>query len=332
MPARLDPPDWYNEARRAIWDDTIRRLTDSGGLFRADPRVIETYVAAYITHTEASQHAAVTNVIITRDGKDIENPVLAVQRRAAAELARTSKTLGLGSSPMQALAGPAPMRDEPRKWCEEHGGRWECSRNRKDGTPCHSPHPIAGTGTCRMHAGMTAAQARAKGQARMAAMYATPLDVGPGEALLTEVQWAAGHLADLRAKVAELAQAEGPDGEPGSGLWYGLTREVRARTADGEATVEREYKPGPHVILATYERAQDRLGRLAAAAHAAGAQEQAISAVRALGAGVFQLFDQVFRALELSEAQWARVPEVVPPVLAAWDPDAPLILEPGRPG
>jgi hypothetical protein len=208
----------------------------------------------------------------------------------------------------------SPMRGDGSKWCPEHD-RAECKYPCKDGSPCHGYSLIPGTGACRMHVGMKIEAARAKGQANLARLYSTPVDIDPGGALLDEVQWAAGHVRELRAQVADLAEAPGPDGEPGSGLWWGVAEELRR---DGEV-VEQKLRAGPHAKLAEYGRERDRLVKVAAAAHAAGAHDQAVNVAAALGAGARRLFDAIFAALDLTEDQWARVPVVVPEILAQFD-------------
>lgn len=319
MTARLDPPAWFDDERRQIWADTIARLTDAGGLFRADPRVLETYVTAYANHAQAARLVAQTSVLISRDkGGPVENPALAVQRRCAADLAKASRALGLHRTEtrMVTTLGESPMV-ELRKWCETHD-RWECSKRRTSGVPCHSAAVIPGTGACHMHVGLSTERARAKGRANLARLYATPVDIDPGGALLDEVQWAAGHVRELRAQVADLAEQPGPDGEPGSGLWWGVAEELRR---DGEV-VEQKLKAGPHAKLAEYGRERDRLVKVAAAAHAAGAHEAAVNVAAALGAGMHAFLDRIFHGLELLDWQWERVGTVVPQVIAEYDPES----------
>jgi P27 family predicted phage terminase small subunit len=322
MTGRLDPPAWYDHERRTLWDDTITRLTDAGGLFRADPKIVDTYVCAYANHTQAARIVAQTTVLITtKDGRTVENPALAVQRRTAADLARASKALGLDRTPMQPSQQTTPMQGtlpDGRRWCAEHE-REECKHPRKDGTPCHGHYLIPGTGSCRMHVGMSAAAAREVGAVVLARLYGDPDDEAtPSSALLDEVRWSAGHVAALRAKVGELAEADGPDGEPGSALWWGTVREL---WKDGELA-EREMRAGPHVILKAYDAERHHLVVTAAAAHTAGAQDDAVNVARALGAGVRQFLDRLFTAVRLEPWQWELVPQVVPALLAEFDPEA----------
>lgn len=316
MTGRLDPPAWYPDGHRAIWAATIERLTGSGGVFRADPLVLDTYVCAHVNHTKAARIAAETAPVLIRNGHAVPNPALAEQRKAAADLARASRALGLDRNPIRAALAASPMRDDGRRWCDEHS-RWECKHPRKDGKPCHGHPPMDGTGSCRMHVGMTAAQARAKGEEFRARLYTSDaVDMDPAEALLWEIGHSAAHVADLRAEVRALAAEPGPDGQPGSGLFYGTYREL---WRDGELA-ERELRPGIHPKLRAYDAERDHLVKTAAAARTTGALEAQVNVARALGAGVHALLTAIFTDLELAQWQWDRVPQVVPARLAEFDP------------
>ena len=90
-----EPPAHYDAERRAIWQDAITRLTTGGRPFRADPEVLNTYVEAVRSHRQASMILAKTNVMVTHDGKAVENPALAIQQRTAQQVSQTSRALGL---------------------------------------------------------------------------------------------------------------------------------------------------------------------------------------------------------------------------------------------
>jgi phage terminase small subunit len=317
MTGRLEPPDWYPEGHRAVWADTITRLTDTGGVFRADPLVLDTYVCAHLAHSKAARLAADTTPVLIRNGQPVANPALAEQRKAAEALARASKALGLDRNPMTAALAASPMKGDGRRWCETHQ-RDECKHNRKNGTPCHAYQLIPGMGSCRKHVGMTLERAREQGQANLARVYTSPaMDIDPAAALLWEIGHSAAHVADLRAEVQALAAAPGPDGQPGSGLWFGVERET---WRDGELA-ERVLKAGPHVKLRAYDAERDHLMRAAAAARTTGALEAQVNVARTLGAGVHALLTAIFNDLELAPWQWDRVPQVVPARLAEYDPE-----------
>lgn len=357
-PARFAPPAHLDETRRAIWAETIDRLTASGGLFRADPQVILVYVENIAAHRQASALVAQTNVLITRGDRAVENPALAVQRRCADAITRASRALGLGrpgGDPISGQAAAGPIRTtEPAdaaggaRWCDQHR-RLECVHHRVQcGHPAGVPVPpegcchqasIRGTRSCRKHAGVTLEEARRRGQVAIArATYGTRADIGPVDGLLEEVRWSWGHVCALRRLVEEIEAAyedrAGAEGTAGrSRLWWGEARRV---TRDGDV-VEQTVTAGEHVILQAYNREREHFTRVCAAAIAAGAQQSAVDLARTAGASFGRLLDAIFAALftlpdhlaaaegALAYREWqrAQLPAVVPAAIRAWDPDAP---------
>ena len=316
-PRRLDPPAHYDPGRRDTWTEAVTRLADTGGLFRADPHLLDAYVEAVASHRQASLLLAQTNVLITRNGNAVENPALGVQRRTADAMAKAAKALGLHRTPMTAALAESPMAGDGRRWCEEHQ-RDECKHNKKNGTPCHAYQLIAGMGSCRKHVGMRLEDARAQGQVNLARFYTgAEVEIDPGAALLWELRHSAAVVGELRAEVARLAAEPGPDGAAGGGLFWGTVYE-RDR---GDGVVETERRAGPHVILRALREEQDHLVKTAAAAHQAGAQAAQVDAARAIGAGLYRLLEVILEGLELSPRQRNElVPTVVPAAIRAWDP------------
>jgi P27 family predicted phage terminase small subunit len=328
-PRRLDPPPHYDEGRRATWADAVGRLADAGGIFRADPAVLNAYVEAVAAHTQASQLLAQTNVLITRNGTAVENPALSVQRRAADALAKAAKSLGLDRTPMTAAATATTLgvalaaADRPGgRWCDRHS-RLECTHHRRrcghaPGLPpppggcCHE-QAVTGTAACYHHAGKSLAAAKAEGRAAIARFTAGPAEVTPAEGLLAEVRRSAGHVAALGAMVADLEQRE-----PES-LWWG----VAVEREEGGMLTGRERRAGPHVLVRQYDAERDRFAKVCAAAITAGAVSAAGDAARALGGHLAALLDVIFAGLELSDRQRdVLVPVVVPAAIRAWDPEA----------
>jgi P27 family predicted phage terminase small subunit len=318
-PRRTEPPAHYDPARRDTWTDAITRLVDAGGIFHADLNMLDAYVEAVAAHRQASELLARTNVLITRGDRAIENPALGIQRRTADAMAKAAKALGLHRTPMQAALAESPMRGDGRRWCDEHH-RDECKHPRKDGQPCHGHPPIPGMGSCRMHVGMSAAAARERGQANLARIYTgASMDIDPAGALLWELRHSAAAVAELRARVAEIAGEPGPDGDPGSGLFWGVTV---ARERDG--VTETEHRAGPHAILRALNEEAEHLVRTAAAARATGAMEVVADAQRRIAASLSGLLDPILEGLELTPYQRDElVPRIVPAAIRGWELESP---------
>jgi phage terminase small subunit len=324
-PRRFDPPEHYDAARKATLADAVTRLADTGGLFKADPHLLDAYVEAVAAHAQASQLLARTSVLITRGDRAIENPALGIQRRTADAMAKAARALGLHRTPMTAALADSPMAGDGRRWCEDHQ-RDECKHHRKDGELCHAYQLIAGMGACRKHVGFRLEEARERGAANLARIYTgATVEIDPAAALLWELGHSAALVAELRGRVAEMAAEPGPDGQPGSGLFWGAVLE---RERDG--VVERELRAAPNVILRALDLERDHLVKTAAAAHTAGAQAAAVDAARAASASLFALLSAVFEALELTPHQRdVLVPERIPAVIRAWNPEEPAGADSG---
>lgn len=199
MPARLDPPDHYDEERKGIWAETTGRLTAGGRIFRADPEVLDTYVEAVRSHRQASRLLAQTNVLIVRDGKASENPALAVQRRSAEAMARASRALGLDRAPAGASSVAEPAVPPI------HDGKCGARKKQSEGTCGQAagwgtPHP--GTGRCKLHGGC-APSSRIAGVNAQAQKLLYQYDAPPVANPLEALQRLAGRVAAAEEVIGE---------------------------------------------------------------------------------------------------------------------------------
>jgi hypothetical protein len=128
-----------------------------------------------------------------------------------------------------------PMRKRGR-WCDEHQRR-ECTRNRKDGTPCHSHRLVADSDRCRMHLGTKAAPVIAEAALnQQAARELARLDVPPVTDPLTE-------LAKVAAQAVAWKNAMGEKVNELTSLRYeaaaGTGEQLRAEIALWERALDR---------------------------------------------------------------------------------------------
>ncbi|WP_092622625.1 hypothetical protein [Jiangella sp. DSM 45060] len=122
--------------------------------------------------------------------------------------------------------------------------------------------------------------------------------MSPTEALLDEVRWTAGHCAWLRARVQEVEQRN---------LAVGVT-EQKIDPAGGKTVT---IKSVPNVWLDLYDRERKHLVAVCAAAIRAGVEERRVQLEERQGALIGDVIGRILDALDLSEAQQARVPEAL---------------------
>jgi hypothetical protein len=193
--------------------------------------------------------------------------------------------------------------------------RRTCTANRHDGKPCMGP-PVGGLDKCRMHAGVSTATAKARGQVLIELSrwgldgHATMADAG--EVLLKLVTQSAArvelysHLLGQAYEAADSgASLDGVMRQGGVaaliGYRYGADREGNLYRVEeavrGLARLEAEER--------------DRCASFAAKAVAAGLAERQVRLAEQQGALIVAAVKGILEDLELTPVQQARVGEVV---------------------
>ena len=176
------------------------------------------------------------------------------------------------------------------------------ARSSRTGEPCKA-YAVHGSTVCIAH-GAAAPQVRAKAMVRT---YGLPRDILPAAALLEEVRYAAGHVAWLRGKVAEL--------EPGALTW-GIAEKSTKEATEFTGTDVTE-RAALNVWLEAYHRERRYLLDVSKAALAAGVEERLVQLAEAQGLAIVSVLARVFERLALTEAQRALAATVVPEELRA---------------
>lgn len=187
-----------------------------------------------------------------------------------------------------------------------------CKARNRQGNQCGNP-AVPGALVCNRHGG-AAPQVREAGLRRIAAAEARLaaetlgllIDISPEQALLDEVQRAAGMVGFYQARVEE--QAEGGF----QSLVFGLTKS-KIGGEDGGDTFEAK----PSVWLQLLNEERDRLVRVCAAALRAGIEERRVKLAEQQGILVAAVIRRILTRLNLSDAQAALVSTVVPEELRA---------------
>jgi len=198
------------------------------------------------------------------------------------------------------MTDPKQPADQPEPLASQCGAR------RRDGQPCAS-QPMRGSTRCRMHGG-AAPQVRAAAGRRLAAAewarsFGEPApDADPTETVLSEIRWAAGHVAWLRVKVQET--------DPEALVW-GVVSEVERRGGERPGSdITSAAKTSAWLVL--YGQERDRLTRMCEVAHRMGIAARQVEIAEQLGALVADLLRGVLDDLQLTEAQQFTASEALP--------------------
>lgn len=192
----------------------------------------------------------------------------------------------------------------------------QCTATSKQtGNQCRNT-AVPGLKVCRIHGGSTARAKAAAARnletqrARDAAnQLGIPLDVSPQQALLDEVQRAAGMVAYYGQKVAEIAEQDA------NRLVNGVTR-VEQREGF-QAGTTKTVEATTSVWLRLWNEERDRLTRVAAAALKAGIEERRVQLAEAQGALIADVIRRILNRLNLTPDQFTLVGTVVPEELRA---------------
>jgi hypothetical protein len=192
---------------------------------------------------------------------------------------------------------------------EAHGAAPKCGGRNRKGAPCgnsagdKTDHP--GSGNCHFHGGSSpnGKKHAMEEQARRAVeTYGLPRDISPTDALLEEVRYSAGHVAWLRAKVAELESED---------LVWGVTEETVHEGGEYPGT-DTTRAAAVNVWLDLYFRERKHLLDLTKTAISVGIEERRVRLAEAQGALMNDVIRRILARLSLTSGQSALLPVVVP--------------------
>lgn len=189
-------------------------------------------------------------------------------------------------------------------------GKPKCtSTSKQTGKPCER-RPAVGLDKCAIHCGLSKAERDriaerflAEREMRKAVItYGLPRDISPTDALLEEVRYSAGHVAWLRAKVAELEAAD---------LVWGITEEVD-KGASEFTGVDTTRAATANIWLDLYNRERKHLLDLVKTAISVGIEERRVRLEEAKGQVVAELIKRILGRLDLTDTQRDLSARVIP--------------------
>lgn len=186
----------------------------------------------------------------------------------------------------------------------------KCSGKSKRSQQRCKRSPAIGLDKCAIHCGLSkaerdriAAEFTAAELARKAVRtYGLPRDISPGDALLEEVRYTAGHVAWLREKVREIEDKD---------LVWGMTEQADKSATEFPGT-DTTYAAKPNVWLELYYRERKHLIDVTKAAISAGVEERWVKLAETEGRRINDLLRRIFARMALSPQQASLLPLVVP--------------------
>jgi hypothetical protein len=176
-----------------------------------------------------------------------------------------------------------------------------CGAHNREGGPCNR-WPKKGAPVCWKHGGATP-QVRAAAEARVveaqlaaaAQTFGVRRDISPGEALIEDVQWTAGHVEWLRAQVQALEAEQ---------LTWGTSKETDQQSGQGRQGTDTVREARLNGLVDLYQRERKHLVDVSAATLRAGVEVKRLELAQQAG----QTYAAMMRAV-LSDSQLALTPE-----------------------
>ena len=179
----------------------------------------------------------------------------------------------------------------PGQLCDRCGQfHLRCRAHNRAGGPCNR-WPKKGTPVCWKHGGATP-QVRAAAEARQAEAevlaavqtFGVRRDISPGEALIEDVQWTAGHVEWLRGQVQALEADQ---------LTWGVSKETDQQSGQGRAGKDTVREARLNAIVELYERERKHLVDVSTATLRAGVEVKRLEMAQQWG----QTYASMMRAV-----------------------------------
>lgn len=195
------------------------------------------------------------------------------------------------------------------------------------GGVCKSPVKTGHT-RCRRHGGATtksakAARKRNQNTAATKAMTALGYNpeggpVDPAEALLNLIGHKHREVAWLRGMINEITQSDNPEKHP---LVWAISKHTEGLTPEGPTDLT-EATGGLNIWVQWLHTAEKQLADISAKALQIGIQQRQLEIKQTEALAFVGALNSIFAALNLSNEQQAKIPEIVPAVMKQLDQKA----------
>jgi P27 family predicted phage terminase small subunit len=105
-------PPYFDTVHTALWRETLKALP-AGLLHRADTGCLERFVVAWTQFRSVTRKILDTGELVRGETGPVRNPLLAVQKAAAAMMDRAGADLGLSPAARARIGNPVNSEEDP---------------------------------------------------------------------------------------------------------------------------------------------------------------------------------------------------------------------------
>lgn len=110
-----DPPEWFDETARHMWDTIIRELCAQRVLYVTDLHNVVAFCTAFRNWHESQQEVMRVGIMVESEAGPKKNPALTAANEAARQMVTFGSLLGLDPASRQRLITPKQGSDNPFK-------------------------------------------------------------------------------------------------------------------------------------------------------------------------------------------------------------------------
>lgn len=110
-----EPPEWFDDTARQMWDTVIRELCDQRILYVTDLHNVAAFCTAFRNWHEAQMEVMRVGITVQTESGPKKNPALTVVNEAARQMVTFGSMLGLDPASRQCLITPKQDGDNPFK-------------------------------------------------------------------------------------------------------------------------------------------------------------------------------------------------------------------------
>jgi P27 family predicted phage terminase small subunit len=109
---RAEPPEWFDDVSRQMWETVMKELCSSGVLCVTDLHNVVLFCSAFRNWHAAQQEVMEHGITVPSDSGPKKNPALTAANEAMRQIVTFGSLLGLDPSSRQRLIGPSSKKSD----------------------------------------------------------------------------------------------------------------------------------------------------------------------------------------------------------------------------